>query len=117
MAGRSRSDEPADRHAFARAPFKGVLDANEFAPALYRSSVREAKVTTTATTAAGGGQVAAGAQLFGDNCESCHGPMGAGGHVRPDLQKSSVAEHLAQVEKHVRHGGGANVVEQSAPKA
>jgi mono/diheme cytochrome c family protein len=33
--------------------------------------------------------------------------MGAGGHVGPNLQKSSVAEHLAQVEKQVRNGGGA----------
>ena len=33
--------------------------------------------------------------------------MGAGGHVGPNLQKSPVAEHLAQVEKQVRHGGGA----------
>ena len=53
------------------------------------------------------GRSRAGAQLFSDNCESCHGPMGAGGHVGPNLQKSSVAEHLAQVETQVRHGGGA----------
>ena len=62
---------------------------------------------TTTTTTTGGGQVAAGAQLFSDNCESCHGPMGAGGHVGPNLQKSGVAEHLAQVETQVRNGGGA----------
>jgi quinohemoprotein ethanol dehydrogenase len=63
--------------------------------------------TTTTTTTKGGGQLTAGAQLFSNNCESCHGPMGAGGHVGPNLQKSPVAEHLAQVEKQVRHGGGA----------
>ena len=65
--------------------------------------------TAPATTAATepGGQVASGAQLFKSNCESCHGPNGAGGHVGPDLQKSSVAENLAQVEKQVRNGGGA----------
>ena len=34
------------------------------------------------------------------------GTNGAGGHVGPNLQKSSVAEHLAQVEKQVRNGGG-----------
>jgi quinohemoprotein ethanol dehydrogenase len=63
--------------------------------------------TTTATTATtGSGQVASGAQLFSDNCESCHGPLGAGGHVGPNLQKSPVAEHLSQVEKQVRNGGG-----------
>jgi mono/diheme cytochrome c family protein len=69
-------------------------------------------LTTTATTATtatttGGGQVASGAQLFSDNCESCHGPLGAGGHVGPNLQKSPVAEHLDQVEKQVHNGGGA----------
>jgi mono/diheme cytochrome c family protein len=61
---------------------------------------------TTATTT-GGSQVASGAQLFSNNCESCHGPMGAGGHVGPNLQKSPVAEHLAQVETQIRNGGGA----------
>jgi quinohemoprotein ethanol dehydrogenase len=93
--------------------------------------------TTAATTATepGGGQTANGTQLFSNNCESCHGPMGAGGHVGPNLQKSPVAEHLAQVEKQIRNGGGAMppfsgvlsdkeidavaqyVVEEIAPKA
>jgi mono/diheme cytochrome c family protein len=93
--------------------------------------------TTTAATAAttGGGATASGAQIFSNDCESCHGPMGAGGHVGPNLQKSPVAGHLDQVENQVRHGGGAMppfsgvlsdkeidavahyVVEQIAPKA
>jgi mono/diheme cytochrome c family protein len=66
--------------------------------------------TTTApqtTTTTGGGQVASGAQLFSNNCETCHGPLGAGGHVGPNLQKSPIAGHLALVEKQVRNGGGA----------
>jgi mono/diheme cytochrome c family protein len=66
-----------------------------------------ATTTATAKTTTGGGQVAAGARLFSDNCESCHGSMGAGGHVGPNLQTSSVAEHLDQVETQIRHGGGA----------
>ena len=60
--------------------------------------------TATETTAA---PAASGAQLFSDNCETCHGPNGAGGHVGPDLQKSPVAENLARVEKQIRNGGGA----------
>jgi len=95
-----------------------------------------APTTTAATTATtGGGATASGAQIFGNNCESCHGPMGAGGHVGPNLQKSPVAGHLDQVKNQVRHGGGAMppfsgvlsdkeidavakyVVEQIAPKA
>ena len=52
-------------------------------------------------------EAASGAQLFSANCESCHGPEGAGGHVGPDLQKSPVAEHLSQVKSQVENGGGA----------
>ena len=63
--------------------------------------------TTAAATQPGNGQAASGAELFSNNCQSCHGPNGAGGHVGPDLQKSSVAENLAQVETQVRNGGGA----------
>lgn len=63
--------------------------------------------TTTSATETGAAPAASGAQLFSDNCETCHGPNGAGGHVGPDLQKSSVAENLARVEKQIRNGGGA----------
>jgi mono/diheme cytochrome c family protein len=61
----------------------------------------------TTATETGDAQAASGAQLFSANCSSCHGPDGAGGEVGPNLQKSSVAENLAQVEKQVRNGGGA----------
>jgi quinohemoprotein ethanol dehydrogenase len=60
----------------------------------------------TTATETGGGQATTGAQLFSDNCESCHGANGTGGHVGPDLQKSSVAESLPKVEKQVREGKG-----------
>ena len=94
--------------------------------------------TTTAAptpTQTSDGQAADGARLFADNCQSCHGPEGTGGHVGPDLQKSPVAENLARVEQQVRNGGGVMppfadvlsdeeigtvahyVVEQIAPKA
>jgi alcohol dehydrogenase (cytochrome c) len=62
--------------------------------------------TTTTAPETGASQAAGGAQLFSDNCESCHGAEGAGGHVGPDLQKSSVAENLDQVEEQIRTGGG-----------
>jgi mono/diheme cytochrome c family protein len=58
-------------------------------------------------TASGSSEAASGAELFSANCESCHGPEGTGGHVGPDLQKSPVAEHLAQVKNQVENGGGA----------
>jgi cytochrome c551 len=60
----------------------------------------------TTATETGDAQAASGAQLFSANCSSCHGPDGAGGEVGPNLQKSSVAENLAQVEQQVRDGGG-----------
>jgi quinohemoprotein ethanol dehydrogenase len=63
--------------------------------------------TTTIATETAAAPAASGAQLFSDNCETCHGPNGAGGHVGPDLQKSPVAEDLARVEKQIRNGGGA----------
>jgi mono/diheme cytochrome c family protein len=63
--------------------------------------------TEPATTESGTSQAASGAQLFSDNCQSCHGPDGAGGHVGPNLQKSSVAENLALVKRQVTNGGGA----------
>jgi mono/diheme cytochrome c family protein len=66
-----------------------------------------APTTTAAATQPGDGQAASGAELFSNNCESCHGPDGAGGHVGPDLQESAVAEDLARVEEQVRNGGGA----------
>jgi quinohemoprotein ethanol dehydrogenase len=89
----------------------------------------------TTATETDDGQASSGAQLFSSNCQSCHGVEGTGGHVGPDLQKSSVAEDLAKVEKQVRNGGGAMppfadvlsdeeidvlsryVVEEIAPKA
>jgi cytochrome c6 len=61
----------------------------------------------TTATETGDAQAASGAQLFSANCSSCHGPDGGGGEVGPNLQKSSVAENLAQVEQQVRNGGGA----------
>jgi quinohemoprotein ethanol dehydrogenase len=59
----------------------------------------------TTSTAPAPSQAASGEKLFSDNCESCHGTNGAGGHIGPNLQKSSVAESLAKVEKQVRNGG------------
>jgi mono/diheme cytochrome c family protein len=75
------------------------------------SSNTEATTTTappptTTATETGGGQATSGAKLFSDNCETCHGTDGAGGHIGPNLQKSSVAENLAKVEQQVRNGGG-----------
>jgi alcohol dehydrogenase (cytochrome c) len=67
----------------------------------------EPSTTSTTTTGSTTGQAASGARIFSDNCESCHGHEGAGGHIGPNLQKSSVAEHLDQVEHQGRNGGGA----------
>jgi quinohemoprotein ethanol dehydrogenase len=62
--------------------------------------------TTTISTQAGTAQLPSGAELFRDNCQSCHGPDGAGGHVGPDLQTSPVAESVTRVREQVRNGGG-----------
>ena len=70
------------------------------------TATRPATTAATSAPQTGDGQAADGARLFADNCESCHGPEGTGGHVGPDLQKSPVAEDLARVEQQVRNGGG-----------
>ena len=69
-----------------------------------KKATTEPPPTTTATAPAPS-QAASGAKLFSDNCESCHGTNGAGGHIGPNLQKSAIAESLAKVEKQVRNGG------------
>jgi mono/diheme cytochrome c family protein len=84
--------------AFAGAVLSGCGGGND------EASPPPPAATTTET---GDGQATSGAELFSSNCESCHGPNGAGGHVGPNLQKSSVAENLATVEKQVSNGGGA----------
>lgn len=71
-----------------------------------KKATSEPTPATTTTTPAPS-QAVSGAKLFSDNCESCHGTNGAGGHIGPNLQKSSVAENLAKVEKQVRNGKGA----------
>ena len=71
-----------------------------------KKATSEPTPATTTTTPAPS-QAVSGAKLFSDNCESCHGTNGAGGHIGPNLQKSSVAENLAKVEKQVLNGKGA----------
>jgi quinohemoprotein ethanol dehydrogenase len=132
---RSASNGRSARGAFVLA-VAGLALAGGVASGCGSSNKAAVEPTTTVQpTTTAGGQVAAGAQIFANNCESCHGQMGAGGHVGPNLQKSPVAGHLALVEKQVRGGGGAMppfsgvlsateidavahyVVEQIAPKA
>ena len=69
-----------------------------------KKATTEPTPATTATAPAPS-QAASGAKLFSDNCESCHGTNGAGGHIGPNLQKSAIAVSLAKVEKQVRNGG------------
>jgi cytochrome c553 len=64
-------------------------------------------VAGVASGCGGGGNGAVETTTAATTTEVCHGPMGAGGHVGPNLQKSPVAEHLAEVEEQVRKGGGA----------
>jgi mono/diheme cytochrome c family protein len=72
-----------------------------------KAATTTAPPPTTTATETGGGQATSGAKLFSDNCETCHGTDGAGGHIGPNLQKSAVAENLGKVEQQVRNGGGA----------
>jgi quinohemoprotein ethanol dehydrogenase len=61
--------------------------------------------TTTTTTTGAGGNVAAGQQVFADNCATCHGPTGHGGNGGPDLTAIPSAKQLPVVVKQVTNGG------------
>ena len=50
-----------------------------------------------------GGNAAAGAQVFDENCSGCHGADGRGGNGGPDL---SGADNLQDVIAQVTNGGG-----------
>jgi alcohol dehydrogenase (cytochrome c) len=52
------------------------------------------------------GNAADGESVFDQNCASCHGNLGQGGHVGPNLQKSQAAENREAVISIVRQGSG-----------
>jgi mono/diheme cytochrome c family protein len=57
------------------------------------------------STPTGGGGSADGAQIFAENCATCHGDQGQGG-VGPNLQTSSKAGDEHAVIEQVKNGGG-----------
>lgn len=73
------------------------------------NSTTESTDTTTTSddsSSSDSGEKPDGATLFAANCESCHGKMGTGGHVGPDLQKSKMSDDQAAVVKQISEGGG-----------
>lgn len=52
------------------------------------------------------GDAKKGMEIFKNNCLSCHGEEGVGGHNGPDLQESKVSDDLDAVKKQVANGGG-----------
>ncbi|HEU5063428.1 MAG TPA: c-type cytochrome [Solirubrobacterales bacterium] len=55
---------------------------------------------------ASGGEAAAGATVFADNCAGCHGDDGHGGAGGPDLTTMPLAQTEAGTVKQVTNGGG-----------
>jgi mono/diheme cytochrome c family protein len=53
---------------------------------------------------AGEGDAARGAQLFAENCESCHGDSGTGGGIGPRLAGSGVSLEVARAT--IENGSG-----------
>jgi alcohol dehydrogenase (cytochrome c) len=53
-----------------------------------------------------GGNAAAGATVFAENCSVCHGANGKGGNGGPDLTSIPAAKDFAKVVKQVANGGG-----------
>jgi cytochrome c551 len=57
---------------------------------------------------AGGGEsatIAAGKEVFAQNCATCHGPDGHGGGAGPDLRTMPKAKSVAGAEEQVTNGG------------
>jgi mono/diheme cytochrome c family protein len=108
-AGRSRVRRPlrAIVPALTVLALAGVASSCGSSSGNTKAATTTAPPPTTTATETGGGQATSGAKLFSDNCETCHGTDGAGGHIGPNLQKSAVAENLGKVEQQVRNGGGA----------
>ena len=64
------------------------------------------KKPTTTKAAAPTGNAAAGATVYADNCESCHGADGRGGNGGPDLTAIPSAKNYNAVVTQVENGGG-----------
>jgi glucose dehydrogenase/cytochrome c5 len=56
--------------------------------------------------AAGPGDAMAGAEVFSENCSTCHGASGHGGENGPDLRTMPLAKTEAGAIKQVTNGGG-----------
>jgi quinohemoprotein ethanol dehydrogenase len=52
------------------------------------------------------GAAAAGKQIFGENCSTCHGATGQGGNGGPDLTSIPSAKDFQTVIDQVFNGGG-----------
>ena len=66
-----------------------------------------AKPTPGKSTTSGGGNVAAGQQVFASDCSTCHGAAGHGGNGGPDLTTIPSAKQRSVVVKQVTNGGAA----------
>jgi cytochrome c6 len=56
---------------------------------------------------ASGGDAAAGASVFAENCAGCHGETGEGGAAGPDLREMPLAQTESGTVEQVTNGGGA----------
>ena len=66
----------------------------------------ESEPASPAKKSTEGGDAAAGATVFAENCSVCHGANGKGGNGGPDLTSIADAKVFAKVVKQVANGGG-----------
>jgi glucose dehydrogenase/cytochrome c5 len=91
-----------------------ALGASAHGDDLWLFSLKGTITGTNAGKASGGilhtgernGATASGANVFADNCASCHGSLGQGGNGGPDLQTRAAAQDVNRVLDQVRNGGG-----------
>jgi quinohemoprotein ethanol dehydrogenase len=89
---------------------EGTEHKGESEPKNEESPAEETSKEGEEEAAAGGGgataDAAAGAEVFEENCSTCHGATGHGGNGGPDLRTMPLAKTQAGAEKQVTNGGG-----------
>ena len=86
---------------------KGPVAAGGASTAVeHAGEASESKPATPKQKTGTGGNAAAGATVFAENCSVCHGANGKGGNGGPDLTSIANAKVFAKVVKQVANGGG-----------
>jgi len=90
---------------FSLAGTKGPVAAGGATGAVEHAGEASESEPATPSKSGAGGNAAAGASVFAENCSVCHGATGKGGNGGPDLTTIPAAKQFAKVVKQVANGG------------